>query len=108
MYIYILYVCVILSCKYWYITLMFALKNKTKQNRLMKRKQYFVICPSEDSVCTYIQYLVNTVWGEMRKKLWCYCASSNNLCTAVQQLESVSVFIKMSLTIFTTKRHLLS
>lgn len=108
MYIYILYVCVILSCKYRYITLMFALKKTKKQNRLIKRKQYFVNCPSEDTVCTYLQYLVNNVWGEMRKNLLCYCVSKNNLCTAVQQLESVSVFIKMSLTIFTTQSHLLS
>lgn len=68
MYIYILYVCVILSCKYRYITRMFALKKTRKQKRLMKRKQYFVICPSEDTVCTYIQYLVNNVWGGMRGK----------------------------------------
>lgn len=34
----------------------------------MKRQQYFVICPSEDTVCTYVDYLVNNVWGEMRGK----------------------------------------
>lgn len=34
----------------------------------MKRKQYFVICPSGDTVCTYVQYIVNNVWGGRGKK----------------------------------------
>lgn len=62
----------------------------------MERK-YFVICPLADTVCTYLQYIVNK-WQKIVLPLLCVI---NNRCMAVQQLKSVSVFIKMSLTIFT-------